>query len=61
MIQLEKQQHGEFWVGGWYIQLTLWLDQYFNLFELKGPETYFISFVKGRSTQQKNGIKTPAN
>ena len=40
MIQLEQQQHGEFWVGGWggwvgwvgnipttYIQLTLWLDQ----------------------------------
>ena len=40
MIQLEQQQHGEFWVG-WvgrvgrvvgnipttYIQLTLWLDQ----------------------------------
>ena len=40
MIQLEQQQHGEFWVGGvgrvvgrvgniptTYIQLTLWLDQ----------------------------------
>ena len=34
MIQLEQQQHGEFWVGRvvgniptTYIQLTLWLDQ----------------------------------
>ena len=36
MIQLEQQQHREFWVGGvgrvgniptTYIQLTLWLDQ----------------------------------
>ena len=42
MIQLEQQQHGEFWVGWWvgwvgnipttYIQLTLWLDQYECLF-----------------------------
>ena len=43
MIQLEQQQHGEFWVGWWvgwvgnipttYIQLTLWLDQYISFFK----------------------------